>query len=134
MGKGFWWLRWPSFLSSTLLWLQKYLFSSQCTSPKHPVSCIKPGLATRFIHDIIPRGRVWGGKREEGSGWGTHVHLWLIHVNVWQNPPQHCKVISLQLIFFKKVKRGNCFFKKDTCNKPSRNQNLRQIPPPPPVP
>ena len=27
--------------------------SSQCTSPKHPVSCIKPGLANRFIHDII---------------------------------------------------------------------------------
>ena len=27
--------------------------SSQCTSPKHPVSCIKPGLATRFIHDIL---------------------------------------------------------------------------------
>ena len=23
--------------------------SSQCTSPKHPVSCIEPGLATRFI-------------------------------------------------------------------------------------
>ena len=27
--------------------------SSQCNSPKHPVSCIEPGLATRFIHDII---------------------------------------------------------------------------------
>ena len=27
--------------------------SSQCTSPKHPVSCIEPGLATRFIHDIV---------------------------------------------------------------------------------
>ena len=27
--------------------------SSQCTSPKHPVSCIEPGLATRFLHDII---------------------------------------------------------------------------------
>ena len=27
--------------------------SSQCTSPKHPVSCIEPGLATRFIHNII---------------------------------------------------------------------------------
>ena len=26
---------------------------SQCTSPKHPVSCIEPGLATHFIHDII---------------------------------------------------------------------------------
>ena len=27
--------------------------SSQCTSPQHPVLCIEPGLATRFIHDII---------------------------------------------------------------------------------
>ena len=27
--------------------------SSQCTSPKHPVLCIEPGLATCFIHDII---------------------------------------------------------------------------------
>ena len=29
------------------------LWSSQCTSPKHPVSCIKPGVVTRFIYDII---------------------------------------------------------------------------------
>ena len=27
--------------------------SSQCTSPKHPVSCIEPGLAIHFLHDII---------------------------------------------------------------------------------
>ena len=27
--------------------------SSQCTSPKHPVSCIELGLETHFIHDII---------------------------------------------------------------------------------
>ena len=27
--------------------------SSQCTSPKHPVSCIEPGQATWFIHHII---------------------------------------------------------------------------------
>ena len=26
---------------------------SQCTGPKHPVSCIESGLATRFIYDII---------------------------------------------------------------------------------
>ena len=26
---------------------------SQCTSPKHPVSCIKPGLVICFIYDII---------------------------------------------------------------------------------
>ena len=41
----------------------------------------------------------WGG---EGGGTGvqdggTHVHPWLIHVSVWQKPPQYCKVISLQL-------------------------------------
>ena len=27
--------------------------SSQCTSPEHPVSCIKPGLVICFIYDII---------------------------------------------------------------------------------
>ena len=27
--------------------------SPQCTSPKHPVSCIEPGLAIRFLYDII---------------------------------------------------------------------------------
>ena len=26
---------------------------SQCTSPKHPASCIEPGLATRFPHDTL---------------------------------------------------------------------------------
>ena len=31
------------------------------------------------------RGMVWGGRREEGSGWGTHVYLWQIHFNIWQN-------------------------------------------------
>ena len=38
-----------------------------------------------------------GGRWEGGSGWGTQVHPWLIHVNVWQKPLQFCKVISLQL-------------------------------------
>ena len=28
---------------------------------------------------------VWGGKWEGGSGWGTRVHLWWMHVDVWQN-------------------------------------------------
>jgi len=27
--------------------------SSQCNSPKHPVSCIKPGLMIHFLYDII---------------------------------------------------------------------------------
>ena len=45
-----------------------------------------------------PRGMGWGGRWEGGSGWGTHVNLWLIHVSVWQKPLQYYKVISLQLI------------------------------------
>ena len=52
---------------------------------KLPVSCIEPGLATRFIHDIIHVTMVRTGRREEGSGWGTRVYLWWIHVDIWQN-------------------------------------------------
>ena len=47
------------------------------------------------VHWDSPEG--WGG---EGGGrgfrMGTHVHLWLIHVDVWQKSPQYCKVASLQ--------------------------------------
>ena len=32
-----------------------------------------------------PRGMVRGGRRGGGSEWGTHVYLWRIHVDVWQN-------------------------------------------------
>ena len=61
-----------------------------------------------------PRGMGWGGRWEGDSGWGTHVHPWLIHVTVRQKPPQYCKVISLQLKF-KKIIEGprahrNCDF------------------------
>ena len=35
-----------------------------------------------------------GGWDGEGGGRG---HPWLIHVTVWQNPPQYCKEISLRL-------------------------------------
>ena len=32
-----------------------------------------------------PRGMVWGESWEGGSGLGTHVHLWWMQVDVWQN-------------------------------------------------
>ena len=54
------------------------------------------------------RGMGWRGKREGGSGWGTHVNPWLIHVNVWQKPLEYCKVISLQLI---KINEKIIYFK-----------------------
>ena len=48
-----------------------------------------------------PRGMGCGGRWEGGSGWGTHINSWLIHVNVWQKPLQYCKVIILQRIKIK---------------------------------
>ena len=122
----------PSSLPTPSLWVVPV------HSPKHPASCIEPGLASRFIHDIshvsMPFSQifppspspsptesirlfytsvslllsrtqgycyhlskfhiyalvycidvVWGGRREEGSGWGTHVYLWQIHFGIWQN-------------------------------------------------
>ena len=54
-----------------------------------------------LVHWDDPDPEGWGGRREGGSGWGTHVHPCLIHVNVWQKPPQYCKVIqfsSVQLL------------------------------------
>ena len=50
-----------------------------------------------------PRGRVWGGRREEGSGWGTHVYLWQIHFDIWQN--QYNIVKFKNKIKLKKKKR-----------------------------
>ena len=44
-----------------------------------------------------PRGMGWGGRWERGSGWGTHVNPWLIHVSVWQKALQYCKIIRLQI-------------------------------------
>ena len=48
---------------------------------------------------------VWGGRREEGSGWGTHVYLWQIHFDIWQN---QYNIVKLNKITFKKK-----FKKKD---------------------
>ena len=41
----------------------------------------------------------WGGKGGGRGVWDQrpHIHPWLIHVDVWQKPPQYCKVTSLQL-------------------------------------
>ena len=49
-----------------------------------------------------PRGMVWGGGREEGSGWGTHVYLWQIHFDIWQN--QYNIVKFKNKIKLKKIK------------------------------
>ena len=44
---------------------------------------------------------VEGGRLKEGSGWGTHVYLWRIHVDIWQN---QYNIVKLNKIKFKKKK------------------------------
>ena len=60
------------------------------------VGCMRqvlgPGILGR------PRRIGWRGRWEGGLGWGIHVYPRLIHVHVWQEPLQYCKVIGLQLI------------------------------------
>ena len=46
--------------------------------PNHPTLALAHWLGW-------PRGMVWGGRWEWGSGWGTCVHLWRMPVDVWQN-------------------------------------------------
>ena len=38
-----------------------------------------------LVHWDDPEGWDEEGGGSGGSGWGTHVHPWLIHGNVWQN-------------------------------------------------
>ena len=68
-----------------------------------------------------PRGIGWRGRWEGGLGWGIHVTLWLIHVNVWQNPLKCCEVISLQLIKINEKK------KKDACRVPQITWLIQEL-------
>ena len=68
-----------------------------------PLWLILPSL----LQEITPLSVFKTGFQEGGSGWGTHVNPWLIHVNVWKKPLQYCKEISLQLIKINE-KKMNC--------------------------
>ena len=57
-----------------------------------------------------PRGIGCIGRWEGGLWWGIHGTPWLIHVNVWQNPLQYCKVISLQLTKINGKKNSQWFY------------------------
>ena len=59
------------------------------------ISRVKQITSPGWIHEMGAQGWCTGktqrdGKEREvgggGSGWGTHVNPWLIHVNVWQKP------------------------------------------------
>ena len=49
-----WGGRWEGFQDGEHIYTPSHLSGSpQCTSPEHPVSCIKPGLAICFTYDIL---------------------------------------------------------------------------------
>ena len=88
--------------SSVQVWCMRQ--GAQCM--RQGAQCIRLGW---------PWGMGWGGRWEGRSGCGTHIHPWLIHANVWQKPPQYCKVISLQLSkFVLKTEIKNKWTKKTT--------------------
>ena len=83
--------------------------SSQCTSPKHPVFCIEPGLAIRFLYDIIhvsmlfsqiipPSPSPTESKRLFYTSvslllsriQGYHYHLSKFHIYMYPNPERWC--------------------------------------------
>ena len=72
-----------------------------CTSP-HVKQIASPGS----MHETGRQGWCTGMTQRDGIGegdgrefrMGTHVHLWLIHVSVWQRPPQYCKVIQFSSV------------------------------------
>ena len=75
LGEGEGGMIWENGIETCILSYVKWI-----TSPgsMHETGCL--GL----VHWDDPEG--WDG----GSGWGTHVRPWLIHVNVWQKSLQYC--------------------------------------------
>ena len=64
--------------------------SSQCTRPKHPVSCIKTGLVIHFIYDIIHVSMAFSqiippspSPTESKSLFYTSVSLLLSHIQCY---------------------------------------------------
>ena len=59
------------------------------------ISCMKRVTSPGSMHGTGCLGLVhWdgpeggegsGGRRVEGSGWGTQIYLWRIHFDIWQN-------------------------------------------------
>ena len=75
----------------------KISYVKRITSPglMHDTGC------SELVHWDDPEG--WYG--EGGSGWGTRVYPWRIHVNVWQN---QYNIVKLKNKIKKKKKKKIC--------------------------
>ena len=97
--------------NSWTLWVKARVGLSERTERSEIIetctlSSVKQIASPGWMHETSAQGwYTWMTQRDGmgrevggGSGWGTHVNPWLIHVNVWRKPLQYCKVTSLQLI------------------------------------
>ena len=114
---------WPHMLQPLKLALPRALNKrSHCSSRvallastrEQPVQQWRPStVKDKYTNKILRKkesldfewSSVWGGRREEGSGWGTHVYPWRIHFSVWQN---HYNIVKLK----NKIKLKKMFVNK----------------------
>ena len=96
---------WTLWEKARMGWSEKHIYYQVWNRSPVQVGCMRQVLRAGALG--WPRGMGWGGRWEGGSGWGTHVNPWLIHVNVWQKPLQYCKEISLQLIEINEKKKSS---------------------------
>ena len=76
--------------------------SSQCTSPKHPVSCIKPGLAIRFlyiIHVSMPFSQIIPAPTESKRLFYTSVSLLLSCIQGYRYHLSKFHIYALEYCF-----------------------------------
>ena len=67
---------WENSIETCIL---SYVKQTACPGSMHETEC------SGLVHWDDPEGWYGEGEGEGGSGLGTRVHLWPIHVNVWQN-------------------------------------------------
>ena len=53
--------------------------------------------------------------REEGSEWGTHVYLWQIHFDIWQNQYNILKLNKIKFLKKEKKKKKKSICKEQSC-------------------
>ena len=58
-----------------------------------------------------------GERREEGSGWGTHVYLWWIHFDIWQNQYNTVKLKKKKKTWESEYLKCICILSPHVCHR-----------------
>ena len=61
------------------------------------------------------------------KGEGTYGYLWLIHVDIWQNPSQYCNYPPIKKkIFFLRNRAGGCMLPQSRGEVPQRGESYSE--------